>query len=165
MVDGLIYLDDAVVGDFSRRLYYEKNRARAYHDIMEIALAHRGKRIAFHHYRKAIAFYERIGIEYVDMSAEAEGPLVWATFGFDLSKNQHRDMLMKIVRDLEIVLPEPFPSELPLAPYVAAWRTDDAPNIGMRAIRTLADKAGALPMHLDLRDPWQRRLLRNRGIL
>jgi hypothetical protein len=163
-VEGLIFEDGRDVGHFSRRLVYARGVGQAIHEIMEIERPHRDRDIAKHHYRSVIRFYDRVGIRYVSMEAEGEGPYIWPTFGFDFTRSQHREMLLKILREWEV---EPLPTLASiLAPQVVSICTEDSPTLGAEAIEELARRADQpLPMRLDLLDEPQRAYLRNRGIL
>jgi hypothetical protein len=98
------------------------------------------------------------------MEAESEGPVIWSTFGFDFTRAQHREMLLKILREWEVD-PLPDPASI-LAPQVVVIGTEDSPTLGAEAIEELAKRADEpLPMGLDLLDEIQRAYLRNRGIL
>jgi hypothetical protein len=163
-IDGLIFEAGREVGHFSRRLFYARNMRQAFHEIMELERPHRDRDIAKHHYGRLLRFYDRVGIRYVSMKAEGEGPFIWPTFGFDFTRPKHREMLLRILREWEV---EPLPSlESILAPQVVSIGTDVSPTLGAEAIRELARRADeALPMRLDLVEEAQRAYLRNRGIL
>jgi hypothetical protein len=164
-IDGIIRENGAEIGHFTRQLYYAKGIGTAFHTIMEIEKdKDKDKDIGRYHYRRAIAFYESAGIREIDMEAEGEGPVVWATFGFDFTRSQHREMLMKILREWEIT---PLPDQAGLlAPSVVAISTEDNEELGEDVIYELLDRAGEpLPMSLDLRNEAQRVYLRERRIL
>jgi hypothetical protein len=164
IVEGMIFENDTEIGHFSRRLFYEDGVGQAIHEIMEIERPHRDRDIGKHHYARAITFYERVRIRYISMEAEGEGPVVWPTFGFDFSRRQHRDMLIRILKQWEV---EPLPSPASiLAPQVVDISTEDHPELGMEAIYELARRASEpLPMSLDLQNPIQRAYLHHRGII
>ena len=164
VVSGTIHLNGSEIGHFSRRLFYEKGVGRAYHEIMEIDRPHRDNDIGKHHYGRALRFYRRVGIRFVSMEAEGEGPVIWPTFGFDFSRDQHRAMMMKILKDWEI---RPLPGAgSVLAPQVVDINIDENPELGQQAIYELVNRAAEpLPMILDLEDETQAAYLHNRGIL
>ena len=131
---------------------------------MEIERPHRDRDIAKHHYTSVLRFYDRVGIRYISMEAESEGPVIWSTFGFDFTRAQHREMLLRILREWEVD-PLPDPASI-LAPQVVVISTEDSPTLGAEAIEELAKRADEpLPMGLDLLSEIQRAYLRNRGIL
>jgi hypothetical protein len=163
-IEGSIFGGDQEIGHFSRRLFYEGGEGQAIHEIMEIERPHRDHDIAKYHYTSVLRFYDRVGIRYVSMEAESEGPVIWSTFGFDFSRSQHREMLLKILREWE-VNPLPAPASI-LAPQVVSIGTEDSPMLGAEAIEELAMRADEpLPMRLDLLNETQRVYLRSRGIL
>jgi hypothetical protein len=164
VIEGLIFENGHEVGHFSRRLSYARGGGQAIHEIMEIERPHRDRDIAKHHYTSVLGFYDRVGIRYVSMEAEGEGPVIWPTFGFDFTRAQHREMLLKILREWEVA-PLPAPASI-LAPQVVIIGTEDSPTLGAEAIEELAKRADEpLPMGLDLLNGIQRAYLRNRGIL
>lgn len=163
-IEGIILANGHEVGRFSRRLGYAKGVGQAIHEIMEIERPHRDHDIAKYHYTSVLGFYDRVGIRYVSMEAEGEGPVIWSTFGFDFTRAQHREMLLKILREWEVA-PLPDLASI-LAPQVVIISTEDSPTLGAEAIEELAKRADEpLPMGLDLLNGIQRAYLRNRGIL
>ena len=97
------------------------------------------------------------------MEAESEGPVIWSTFGFDFTRAQHREMLLKILSEREVD-PLPDPASI-LAPQVVVICTEDSPTLGAEAIEELAKRADEpLPMGLDLLNEVQRAHLRNRAV-
>jgi hypothetical protein len=163
-IEGVILESGREIGRFSRRLGYAKGVGQAIHEIMEIERPHRDRDIAKYHYTSVLGFYDRVGIRYVSMDAEGEGPVIWSTFGFDFTRSQHREMLLKILREWEVA-PLPDPASI-LAPQVVIIGTEDSPTLGAEAIEELAKRADEpLPMGLDLLNGIQRAYLRNRGIL
>ena len=163
-IEGLILENDREIGHFSRRLGYADGVGQAIHEIMEIELPHRGRDIAKHHYTSVLRFYDRVGIRYVSLEAESEGPVIWSTFGFDFTRSQHREMLLKILREWEV---DPLPAAASiLGPQVVSIGTGESPLLGAEAIEELAKRADEpLPMRLDLLNQVQREYLQYRGIL
>jgi len=163
-IEGLIFFSGHDIGRFSRRLYFQNNRPRAYHEILELADEHQSQGIAREHYTKVIRFYDSLRVRFIELSAESTGVIIWPQLGFDLSHAPHRQRLMRILREWDV---EPLPdSESVLAPIVVDIGTNDEPTLGEEALYELADRVGeGLPMVLDLDHPLQRAFLRNRGIL
>ena len=130
-VTGRIFNGTMQIGHFSRRLMYAKGFGQAIHEIMEIERPHRDNDIAKHPYSRALVFSRPVGIRYVRLDAEGEGPVIWPTFGFDFTRRKHREMLLKILRDWD-VNPIPHPASL-LAPRIVDINTDEAPELGQLA--------------------------------
>lgn len=163
-IEGLIFFNQTDVGRFSRRLYFQSNRPRAYHEILELTDEHQSRGIAREHYTKVIRFYDSLRVRFIELSAESTGVIIWPQLGFDLSHAPHRQRLMRILREWDV---EPLPDpESVLAPIVVDIGTTEEPTLGEEALYELADRVGeGLPMVLDLDHPLQRAFLENRGIL
>jgi len=146
-----------------RTLLYAHNCSRARHDIMELQTPHRDKRNAYYHYRKAIHFYDRIGITKVELMAAGFGPVRWPQFGFDIKRRFHKERLRRILKDANYTPLPADPMDL-FAPDVAFTRRK-RDLIGLKALEELGQVAEPISMYLDLNDQRQRRVLDERGIL
>lgn len=169
MIDGYVYHDVIEVGEFKRRLTYERGARRAQHVMIELDRAHQDKDIAKHHYRRALRFYMRCGIRFVHLDADVDGPAVWPQFAFDLVDRNHKAMLLRIMREHEIDNLPSDPRGL-FTPDVAAIEAPadppDEEQLGLRMLKELRIRADRpLPMILDLQNPDQLALLRAGGIL
>jgi hypothetical protein len=149
------------IGQFERHIVYEGGRTAARHDSIVIeAAAHREKRTAFYHYRKAFRFYMKAGIGYVKLMAADMGANRWPQFGFDLTTFKHKERLAKILRDGGTPA-----TALGLTATQVARSASGRDPAGLDALSRLGELAGNLPMALDLTDPDTRAFLRSRGIL
>jgi hypothetical protein len=160
---GSVFCGEQPIGRFSRRLQYAKGLAQAWHEVLEIADAHQRRGIATAHYRRCLAFYDRVGISRVTLDAAGVGPFVWPRFGFDLAVHMQREQVRSRIVEAEI---EPVPAlDSLLAPAVVDIKIEGDP-LGARALAAVARAShGSLRMVLDLRDPRQRAVLVKRGIL
>jgi hypothetical protein len=162
-INGKIYCDSIEIGEFERRLCYQKGFRCAKHIKIEIAKAHQGKHIATYHYRRAIAFYRLLGYRYVYLDADVDGPAVWPQFGFDLARPNEKTRLLARMRRLEA---RGLPSDAAqlFAPDIAAIEDPNAPKgsepLGFRLLKELRERSGGpLAMVLDLENERQLALL------
>jgi len=158
-----------VVGEFKRRLCFQKGERRAEHVKLEIERAHQDRDIAKHHYRKILRFYKHSAIRFVYLDADVDGPAVWPQFAFDLRLRKDKELLARIMRDHKIEN-VPKAAEKIFAPDVVAIVDDDDPPqiepLGIRLLKELRVKADRpLPMFLDLENTYQWTLLVESGIM
>lgn len=113
---------------------------------------------------RALRFYDRIGLRFVHLMADGDGPRIWPQFGFDLDKRTHKERLRRILREMNIPGLQEDPQTL-FAPDVATVKREGHP-VGQGALHELWRREGLpLPMSLDLADPLTRGLLARGGIL
>jgi hypothetical protein len=168
-IEGSVYFDDHVVGEFKRRLYYEKGARRAKHIMMELQTAHQDLDVAKNHYGRILRFYRRCGIRFVHLDADVDGPAIWPQFAFDLERRQDKEQLARIMRDHGIEGVASDPQDL-FAPDVASIENEtdpeDAEPLGFRLLKELRIRADRpLPMVLDLQNQDQWTLLVAGGII
>jgi len=80
-------------GHFDRVLHRAGSTLVAQHIVLCIAEPFRQQGLATHHLRKAVRFYDEVGIEYVQLEAAGDGVIVWPQLGFELREQGDRKLL------------------------------------------------------------------------
>jgi len=107
-IDGVVLLDGFGIARFARRLSFERGDAHARHIVFEVDGNFRRQGIAFASYEASLRFYDRVGIRWVHLDADAMGIFVWPSFGLDFDKRSHKEQMIAHLRRSEVEpLPDP----------------------------------------------------------
>jgi hypothetical protein len=157
-VTGHVHFEGSPIGRFHRRLLFQGGFVRAQHLILALADSHRGRHNGRAHYVRALRFYDQIGLRFVHLMADGDGPRIWPQFGFDLDKRTHKERLRRILREMDAPgLSGRSPS--PLRPRQATIKRKGRP-VGQDALYELWRREDLpLSMTLDLADPLTRDFL------
>lgn len=143
---------DELVAEFSRLLIGKSDGVRiARHARIMVEPAYRYQGYSRALLQKCFPFYRKIGVTFVDLVADEDGPLVWAGRGWSLHGEGIRvvhDEIEHILRSRGWTIDETLPI---FGPDVLVWPTIDPEGesaIGQEALIRLSDQGGEIPMRL-----------------